>query len=152
MEEKITMDDEYPFDTERPLDEQVVGYLGCTWDGDITEYEPPISSLCNFDFAEYFSLMDELEVSQRTVECKFARKRLKILIEAYQEIHSIIDLLPAVDCMYDCPPDQGPAAGSGYVFSIAASWHRRYVKKQSEILTNALMDDMSKMRLELEGS
>ena len=143
------MDDEYPFDTEKSLAEQVIGYLGCTWDGEIAEYEPPISSLCNFDFTEYFSLMDELELSERTVECKFARKRISMTIEACQEIHSIIDLLPAVDCMYDCPPDQGPAAGSGYIFSIGTNWHRRYVKKQAEKLTQALTDDMFKMKAEL---
>ena len=143
------MDDEYLFDTERPLEEQVVGYLGSTWDGDIAEYKPPISSLCNFDFTEYFSLMDELEVSERTLECKFAKKRIKLHIEAYQEIHSIIDLLPSVDCMYDCPPDQGPAAGSGYIFSIGTNWHSRYVKKQAEKLTKSLSDDMCKMKVEL---
>ena len=142
-------DDEYPFDTEKPLAEQLIGYLGCTWDGEIAEYEPPISSLCNFDFTEYFSLMDELELTERTIECKLARQSISITIEAWHELHAIIDLLPAVDCMYDSPPGQGPAAGSGFIFTIGPNWHSRDVKKQAEKLTNVLADDMSKMKAEL---
>jgi hypothetical protein len=138
--------DPYPFDPELPI-EETPGYLGIIWDGEVA-FGPELILLSEFDWSEYSNMASEIYQLERCITLNLNGTEISIIADASQ-INTFLDELPSINAIYDCPPDQGPAGGSGYVFLLCDNW-KSYapLSEQISALREALETDYEILRLE----
>jgi hypothetical protein len=125
------MDEDEAYDYDTPI-EETPGYLGHIFDGFIS-FSDGLKVLDGFDFSLYAIMADELGQLDREIEVQF-------------------DTDPAhLVAVYDCPPNQGPASGSGYIFVLKDGAALSECERQAQLLRNALDDDFEKLRREYEA-
>jgi len=56
-----------------------------------------------------------------------------------------------VAAIYDCPPDQGPAAGAGYIFVIDDGYTLAEATAAATILRSALDADLLALQTEFDA-
>ncbi len=132
---------------ETPI-EKTPGYLGYIFD-DFLTFSSGLKPLDGFDFSLYGIMADELGQLDRKLEIHFGDGSPRAEFEAYS-VSQIVQSIPLVTAIYDCPPDQGPAGGSGYVFVLQQGGSREECKRQAQILRIALNEDFEKLRKEYE--
>ena len=142
--------DDYRFDPELPV-EETPGYLGHVFD-DFLSFGSELQTLSEFDWRQYQSMAFDLDQLDRQLEFNLGGELLTIEADASQ-INEFLDELPSVVANYDCPPDQGPAGGSGYVFVLRDNWQsdpplseqvsalRKALEKDYEILRQKYVND-----------
>lgn len=96
--------------------EQIPGFLGLIFDGNAA-FEAALAPLKGFDFWTYAQLADELEAVERCIVVDFGSGATELRFDA-SSVEQIVAAIPAVDALYDCPDDQGPAGGAGHVLVI----------------------------------
>ena len=112
------MDDDEDVD-QTPL-EELPGILGYQWDDfDFVVLDPCISAIAEIDLRE---LQEAQEVAEGFKLEVLTSEGLKIIeIDTYGPIFRIFGELPSLAVEFDCPPNQGPAGGAGYLFFLAGS-------------------------------
>lgn len=125
--------------------EDIPGFLGLVFDGDWALGER-MGKLADFDWSYYAILADEIGEPERKVTLQLAHTTVSIDSEAWYG-HTFIDELPAVNAVYDCPADQGPAAGSGYIFILDNNHTYKDVLEQSNKLYEALQADLERIEV-----
>ena len=106
-------DSEDTYDDETPV-EETPGYLGHIFD-DYLSFGPELEALSDFDWKQFGHMAEELDRLARRLNLELDGKTTAINADA-NRTNEFLDELPSVVAIYDCPPDQGPAGGSGYVF------------------------------------
>jgi|GEM_PF-2430022 hypothetical protein len=139
-------DDEYDYET--PV-EETPGYLGHLYDEFIV-FDEGLKPLEGFDFRRYAGLADELDALNRQLEINFGDGPKVISFDAYS-IHEIVASIPFVDAIYDCPPDQGPAAGAGHIFVIDDGHTLDEATTAAKILRSALDADFVELQTEFDA-
>ena len=109
------MNDEDDDDYETPV-EETPGYVGHIFD-DFIGFDEGLQPLEGFNFSLYGMMADELDCPDRQLEVDFGDGSTSISFEAFS-LNEIVGSIPSVDAIYDCPPNQGPAGGSGYIFVL----------------------------------
>jgi hypothetical protein len=142
------MDEDETYDDETPI-EETPGYLGHIFD-DFISFSGGLKALDGFDFSLYGTMAYELGQLVRQIEVQFDPEPSQLRFEAgsVSEIVSAISLVVAV---YYCPPGQGPAGGSGYIFILEDGAALSECERQAQILRNALDEDFEKLRREYEA-
>lgn len=138
--------EDYDYDT--PV-EETPGYLGHRFDEFIV-FDEVLRPLEGFDFPEYASLADELDALQRRLEIDFGDGPTVISFDAYA-IHEIVASIPSVDAIYDCPPDQGPAGGSGHIFVFNGVQTLVEVTVAAKALRSVLNSDLTALQAECDA-
>lgn len=141
------MNDE-DYDYETPV-EETPGYLGHLWDEFIV-FDEGLKPLEGFDFRRYGGVADEVNALNRKLEIDFGDGPKIISFDAYS-IHEIIGSIPFVAAIYDCPPDQGPAAGAGYIFVIDDGYTLAEATAAARILRSALDADLLALQTEFDA-
>jgi hypothetical protein len=138
--------DPYPFDPDLPI-EETSGYLGSIWDGEVS-FGPELELFSEFDWSEYSNMASEIDQLERCLTLNLDGTEISIIADASQ-INTFLDELPSINAIYDCPPNQGPAGGSGYVFLLCDNW-KSYapLSEQISALREALEIDYEILRLE----
>jgi hypothetical protein len=142
------MNDDEAYDYTTPIEERP-GYLGDMFDNFLS-FSDELKALDGFDFRLYGVMADELGQRDRELEVQFAACSLQVTFEAYS-VSAIVGSMPAVVAVYDCPPDQGPAAGSGYIFVLKNGAKLSDCERQAQNLRRALDEDFEKLRREYEA-
>jgi hypothetical protein len=134
------------FDPDLPI-EETPGYLGHIFD-DYVSFDLDLISLSEFDWSEYSNMASEIDKLERCLTLNLIGTEISIIANASQ-INTFLDKLPSINAIYDCPPDQGPAGGSGYVFLLCDDW-KSYapLSEQISALREALEIDYEILRLE----
>jgi hypothetical protein len=139
-------DDDYDYET--PV-EETPGYLGHLFDEFIV-FDEGLKPLAGFDFRRYAGLADELDALNRQLAIDFGDGPRVVSFDAYS-IHEIVASIPFVDAIYDCPPDQGPAAGAGHIFLLNGEWPIDAVTDAAIALRAALDADFSALQCEFDA-
>jgi hypothetical protein len=139
-------DDEYDYET--PV-EETPGYIGHKFDEFIV-FDEGLQPLEGFDFRRYAGLADELDALNRQLEIDFGDGPKVISFDAYS-IHEIVASIPFVDAIYDCPPDQGPAAGAGHIFVIEEGHTLAEATTAAKILRTGLDADLVALQAEFDA-
>ncbi|MBY0392708.1 MAG: hypothetical protein K2Q27_05525 [Novosphingobium sp.] len=126
--------------------EETPGYLGHLFDEFIV-FDDGLKPLEGFDFRRYAGLADELDSLTRQLEIDFGDGPKTINFDAYS-IHEIVASIPFVDAIYDCPPDQGPAAGAGHIFVLDEDRTLAEATASAKILRSALDADLAALQAE----
>ena len=138
--------DPYPFDPDLEI-EETPGYLGSVWDGEVS-FGPELILLSEFDWSEYSNMASEIDQLERCLTLNLDGTEISINADASQ-INTFMDELPSINAIYDCPTDQGPAGGSGYVFLLCDNWKSNApLSEQISALREALEIDYEILRLE----
>jgi hypothetical protein len=127
--------------------EQIEGFLGLIFDGDAA-FEAALAPLSGFDFWTYAQLADELDAVERCVAVDFGSGPTELYFDA-SSVEQIVGAIPAVDTLYDCPDDQGPAGGAGHVLVMADGFSDSDVTRAALSLRVALDADLTAMRARL---
>lgn len=127
--------------------EQIPGFLGLIFDGDAA-FEAALAPLSGFDFWTYAQLADELEAVERCVVVDFGSGATELCFDA-RSVEQIVGAIPAVDALYDCPDDQGPAAGAGHVLVMTDGFNDSDVTRGALSLRVALDADLAAMTARL---
>lgn len=135
------------YDSDAPV-EETPGYLGHLFDEFIV-FDDGLKPLEGFDFRRYAGLADELDALTRQLEVDFGDGPKTIHFDAYS-IHEIVASIPFVDAIYDCPPDQGPAAGAGHIFVIDEGHTLAEATASAKILRSALNADLAVLQAEFD--
>ncbi len=99
--------------------EELPGILGYKWDDhDFVALDPCVSSIANIDLR---ALQEAIDIDEFFIEIQTIEGIKKIEIDWYGSIFPIFGELPSLAVVLDCPPDQGPAGGAGYLFFLAGS-------------------------------
>ena len=104
-------DSEDIFIEETPI-EETSGYLGHIFD-DYLSFGPELEALSDFDWTQFESMAMDLAKLDRRLTMELDGKATAIEADASRK-NEFLDKLPSVEATYECPPDQGPAGGSGY--------------------------------------
>jgi hypothetical protein len=136
----------YEFDRDLPV-EETPGYLGHVFD-EYVSFGPELILLSEFDWSEYSNMASEIDQRERCLTLNLDGTEISIIADASQ-INTFLDELPSINAIYDCPPNQGPAGGSGYVFLLCDNW-KSYapLSEQISALREALETDYEILRLE----
>lgn len=136
-----------PYD-QTPI-EKTPGYLGYIFD-DFLSFSGALKPLDGFDFSIYGIMADELGQVDRKLEVSFGDGSSQAEFEAYS-VSQIVQSIPLVTAIYECPPDQGPAGGSGYVFVLQKGGSREECKRHAQVLRSALDEDFEELRKQYEA-
>lgn len=142
------MDEDETYDYDTPI-EETPGYLGHIFDGFLS-FSDGLKALDGFDFSLYGIMADELGQLDRQIEVQFDPEPSQLRFEAYSA-SEIVGAIPLVVAVYDCPPGQGPAGGSGYIFVLKDGAALSECERQAQILRNALDEDFEKLCKEYEA-
>ena len=126
------------YDDETPV-EETPGYVGHIFD-DFIDFGEGLKPLEEFDFSLYGIMADELGFSERQLEVDFGNGPTSISFEAYS-LNGIVETIPGVEAIYDCPPNQGPAGGSGYIFVLREGFTVEESVAAAKVLRSALDSD-----------
>ena len=138
-------DDDYPFDPEQPV-EATPGYLGHIFD-DYISFGSELAALSDFDWQGYANMASEI-ACDRCLSLDLGNTKFLVRADAYM-INEFLDQLPSVEAIYDCPPNQGPGSGSGYVFVIAEHCPApEKISQEAAALRKALEIDYETLRSE----
>lgn len=139
-------DGEDSYDEETPV-EETPGYLGHIFD-DYLSFGPELEALSDFDWAQFEYMAEDLDKLDRRLNLVLDGKKKAIRADA-NRINEFLDELPSVEAIFDCPPDQGPAGGSGYVFVAAEGYTGPgRVQEHAKALRKALEMDYEILREE----
>jgi len=130
--------------------EQIPGFLGLIFDGNAA-FEAALAPLKGFDFWTYAQLADELEAVERCIVVDFGSGATELRFDA-SSVEQIVAAIPAVDALYDCPDDQGPAGGAGHVLVMADGFSDSDVTRAALSLRAALDADLAAMAARLSES
>lgn len=130
--------------------EQIPGFLGLIFDGNAA-FEAALAPLNGFDFWTYAQLADELEEVERCVVVDFGSGATELCFDA-SSVEQIVAAIPAVDALYDCPDDQGPAGGAGHVLVKTDGFDDSDVTRDALSLRVALDADLAAMAARLSES
>jgi hypothetical protein len=128
------------WDYETPV-EEIPGYVGLIFDG-FLELSEGLLPLKGFDFDLYGIMADELDELTRHLEIDFGSGITLVSFEA-RAVNEIVSSIPSVDAIYDCPPNQGPGSGSGYIFLMADGFTIEETTKAAAILRTAIDADFA---------
>ena len=100
--------------------EEISGILGYQWDDfDFVVLDPCLSAIAEIDLLE---LQEAQEIAEGFKLEVLTSEGLKIIeIDTYGPIFPIFGELPSLAVEFDCPPNQGPVGGAGYLFFLAGS-------------------------------
>ena len=99
--------------------EELPGILGYKWDDhDFVVLDPCVSSIAQIDLR---ALQEAIDIDEFFIEFQTIEGRRKIEIDWYGAIFPIFGELSSLAVVLDCPPDQGPGGGAGYLFFLAGS-------------------------------
>ncbi len=134
------------FDEDTPV-EETPGYLGHVFD-DYLSFGPELEALSDFDWTQFECMAEDLDRLNRRLNLELDGKTTAISADA-NRINEFLDELPSVEAIYDCPPDQGPAGGSGYVFVASEGYTGPgRVQEHAKALRKALETDYEILREE----
>ena len=100
--------------------EELPGILGYQWDDfDFVVLDPCLSAIAEIDLRE---LQEAQQLAEGFKLEVLTSEGLRIIeIGTYGPIFPIFGELPSLAVEFDCPPNQGPAGGAGYLFFLAGS-------------------------------
>lgn len=119
--------------------EETPGYVGNIFD-DFISFGDGLQPLEGFDFCSYGTMADELGASRRTIAVDFGAGITRFNFDAYS-LAEIVEVIPSVEAVYDCPPNQGPAGGSGYIFILSKGRTTDETIAFARLLRSALDED-----------
>lgn len=132
-----------PIDEETGI-EEYPGYLGMTWDGEISMIKP-LSRFQEFDWRGYSRLLD---VAERLGEIKYKyRGRIfEIKYDPYTDMAYVVDELQTVEVQQDDGASYGGmASGSGYIFFLKDGYSLAEANEEFDCLVSALEDDFRRI-------
>ncbi|GAA6159163.1 hypothetical protein NBRC116589_13370 [Ruegeria sp. HU-ET01832] len=129
--------------------EETPGYLGNIFDGEFMTGEE-LAPLYDFDWAGYATMADELGALYRRLQFQCESETIDLQADPYS-VETFISALPSVAALYDCPPDQGPAGGSGWVFVMVDGWDLEQVKAHVQVLKTVLDADFDALSKQYEN-
>ena len=122
------------------------GYLGMSWDGELSSGGPTLELLKAFPWLEYQELVDIVGTG-RSLIVPFGNGPGAVEITAYEDIASLLQQVPGIDALRDDgPPDPSPASGSGYVFFLSEGANADDVAANVAALVAALEADLDLLR------
>lgn len=125
------------------------GYLGHIFD-DFIDFSTTLKPLGSFDFSHYGEMADELGLAQRTLEIDFGSGRAQINFDACA-LNEIVEAMPSVEAIYDFPPDQGLASGSGYIFVLRSGFTAEQANAYAHSLRAILNDDYREIKAQYDA-
>ena len=136
-------DDDYDYET--PV-EETPGYVGHIFD-DFIDFSDGLKPLIGFDFQLYGQMADELGDLDRCLEVDFGNGLASVCFSAYA-VHEIVSAIRCIDAIYDCPPNQGPAGGSGHIFLLQDGAALSEATACAHVLRAALDKDFQSLETE----
>jgi hypothetical protein len=133
------------FESDTPV-EELPGILGYQFDDhdfvSLSEATDALSSSFIRDFEEQIWLLENelpVKVTLNSIETDFFVKPKIPLFE-------LMDKLPAIDIKIDCPPNQGPGGGSGYLIFLADGYNLQQAKDQLNAFIKSMTNALVKMK------
>ena len=97
--------------------EELPGILGYQWDDfDFVVLDPCVAAIADIDLRAFQEAQDIVEGFWLDVQTSKGLE--KIEIGEYGSIFPVFGELPSLAVELDCPPNQGPAGGAGYLFFL----------------------------------
>ena len=103
-----------------------------------------------FDFDLYGEMADELGIAQRTLEIDFGNGRTQINFDACAS-NEIVEAIPSVQALYDYPPNQGLASGSGYIFVLRSGFTLEETNAYAHSLRATLDSDYGEIKAKYDA-
>jgi hypothetical protein len=135
-------------DSDQTPVEETPGYVGYIFDNYI-DFSDGLKPLEGFNFTLYGEMADALDALERRLEIDFGTGISTVSFDAYS-VHEIVGSIPSVDAIYDCPPDQGPAGGSGYIFTLASGCALEDLTLFAQKMRDALDADFSALDIKFK--
>ena len=132
-----------PIDEETGI-EEYPGYLGMTWDGEISMTKP-LASFQGFDWDGYSNLLDD---AGRCGEIRFEYrgKICEIEYDQYTDVAYVVDELSTVEVQRDDGAScGGMASGSGYFFFLKGDYSLADANEEFDCLVSALEYDLRRI-------
>ncbi|MBP0465881.1 hypothetical protein J5Y09_18285 [Roseomonas sp. PWR1] len=123
--------------------EETPGYLGHSWDGQLIA-GPLLEPLRAFPPYEYQDLIPE---HIRPLRILLPSGAVDLAYEPDSDLAMLLEQLPSIEVMADHgPADQGPAGGSGYVFTMANGASEASVAAEVAALIAAVSADLARLK------
>lgn len=133
----MNVDDEHG--TTGPV-EETPGYVGHIFD-DYYSFQDELNAFDGFDFDQYAVLAQEYGDDQREISVDFGAGPQ--LFHFYASSPSeIVGLIPSVEAILDCPPEQGPGGGAGHIFVLRDGFQLGQIAFHAQVLKAALDKDL----------
>ena len=122
------------------------GYLGMSWDGQLSSRGPTLDTLKRFPWLEYQELAD-LVGGSRSLIVPFRNGSGAVEVTPYEDVAFLLQQVPGIDVLRDDgPPNAPPASGGGYVFFLAEGATTADVTANVGALVDALQADLDLLR------
>lgn len=132
------------FDSDTPV-EELPGILGYQWDDfdfvSLSEATQNITADFVRDFDEQAAYLHKPIGSK----VKLGSEEFDVTVEPGERLMGLLGVLPAIDVQIDCPPDQGPASGSGYLIFLADGHTVEQAKIQIDGFLGAMARTLEEM-------
>ena len=131
-------------DYETPI-EEFPGYLGMEWDREFRP-GPELVGLDTELWKTYIGMLVEENFS-RTLTLHLPTGIIKVSVNPHEWLAHVLDQLPAFNVYVDRdPPDAGPAAGIGYIFTLAGESSIDDVRVMIRALSEAIRRDLREIK------
>ena len=133
------------FESDTPV-EELPGILGYQFDDfdfvSLSEATDALSSNFIHDFNDQIWLLEKellVKVTLNSIETDF-------IVKPNVPLFNLMAALPAVEVTIDCPPDQGPAGGSGHLIFLANGYNLQQAKEQLDAFIKSMTNALEKMK------
>jgi hypothetical protein len=136
------MEDDEDVD-ETPI-EELPGILGYQWDDfDFVVLDPSVAAIAEIDLRAFQEAQDIAEGFCLEFQTSAGLKQVEI--GEYGSVFPVFCELSSIYVLLDCPPNQGPAGGSGYLFFLADGSTTDDVKREVESFCAALKQKVTEL-------
>jgi hypothetical protein len=132
-----------------PIDEETgigeyPGYIGMTWDGEISMAKP-LARFQGFDWDGYSNLLEDVGRCGE-IRFEYRGKICEIDYDPYTDVANVVDKLSTVEVQRDDGASYGGmASGSGYIFFLKEGYSLAEVNEEFDCLVSALEDDLRRI-------
>ena len=131
--QEIQLKELQPIDEETGI-ESYPGFLGMTWDGQLSILQDELKSLESINWRQFSEAIDERQDSSIVLVVQ-GSPDLEITINAYADIAYVLDQIPSIDVQKDDGnPDGGMASGTGFIFFVKDGFSKEEVKSHVDEL------------------
>lgn len=133
------------FESDTPV-EELPGILGYQWDDfDFVSLSEATSSL-TADLVRDFDEQASYLTKKLPVKVNVGSAEIDFAIEPGERLIGLLDALPAVDVQIECPPDQGPSGGAGYLVFLADDHTLEQARQQIAAFLGAMEAALTEIR------
>lgn len=132
-------------DLDTPV-EELPGILGYQWDDldfiSLSEVTRNITA----DFVREFDEQAFYLRNSISSKVNFGSEEIDVTVEPGERLMCLLGVLPALAVQIDCPPNQGPASGSGYLIFLADGHTVEQARVQVDVFLGVMARTLEEMR------